>query len=139
MKIFNRNTGYVYYDNQPGASDVADPQTAVGTNSSIVIQGPEIMSTIKDEKQLNENLAGKFELTAYPNPTNKYFNVQVKTNDQTTRVRMQVYDQFGRLLEKRDNVVPGSVITLGEIYKPGVYYVRMIQGEQHSEAKLVKL
>jgi len=65
--------------------------------------------------------------------------VQVKTNDQTTKVQMQVYDQYGRLLEKRDNVVPGSVITLGDSYKPGVYYVRMIQGERHSEAKLIKL
>ena len=39
MKVFNRNTGYVYYDNQPGASDAANPTQAVGSNSSIVISG----------------------------------------------------------------------------------------------------
>ena len=37
MKIFQRN-GTVIYDSQPGASDAADPTTAVTSGSSIVIQ-----------------------------------------------------------------------------------------------------
>jgi len=138
MKIFNRNTGYVYYDNQPGASDVADPLTAVGTNSSIVIQGSETMTTARNEEQTKEILPAKFELTAYPNPTSQYFNLQVKTNDPSTKIQLLVYDQLGMLLEKRDDVLVGSVIRLGENYKAGIYYARMIQGKQHSEVKLVK-
>ena len=139
MKIYNRNTGYVYYDNQAGASDADDPTTVVGANSSIVIQGTEVVTRARDAEQVKEKLVDRPEFIAYPNPGNKYFNVQVKTNDQTTKLQMQVYDQYGRLLEKRDNVVAGSVIRLGEMYRPGIYYVRIIQGDQHSEVKLVKL
>src|SRR5207247_2335672 len=45
MKIWNRTTGAVVYDSQPGASDTADPTTAVGTGSSIVIATTDVAST----------------------------------------------------------------------------------------------
>ena len=38
LKIWNKITGVVVFDNQMGASDAADPTTAVGPGSSIVIQ-----------------------------------------------------------------------------------------------------
>ncbi len=38
MKISQKTTGAIVYDNQPGAPDNADPTQAVGTGSSIVIQ-----------------------------------------------------------------------------------------------------
>jgi hypothetical protein len=38
LKIWNRNTGVVVFDNQLGASDAADPTAAVGLGSSIVIK-----------------------------------------------------------------------------------------------------
>ena len=37
MKIYNKNTNVVIYDNQPGASDAADPTMAVGDGSAITI------------------------------------------------------------------------------------------------------
>ena len=38
VKIWHKVTGAIVYDSQPGASDAANPTTAVGTGSSIVIQ-----------------------------------------------------------------------------------------------------
>lgn len=38
IKIWHKVTGQVVYDSQPGASDAANPTTAVGAGSSIVIQ-----------------------------------------------------------------------------------------------------
>jgi hypothetical protein len=38
MKIWNKNTGAIVYDNQMGAPDNADPVTPVGAGSSIMIQ-----------------------------------------------------------------------------------------------------
>lgn len=35
IKIFNKNTSRVIYDNQPGASDAADPLTVVGSGSTL--------------------------------------------------------------------------------------------------------
>jgi Secretion system C-terminal sorting domain len=144
MKIYNRNTGYVYYDNQPGTSDADDPATFVGANSSIVIQGPQSVSTTANEatikeEAVNENVGNKLQLVVYPNPTGNHFTVQAKTNDATTKLLLQIFDQQGRLIEKKDNLLAGSVIQLGEMYRPGIYYVRIQQGSQHSEMKLVKL
>ncbi len=38
LKIWNKITGVVVFDNQLGASDAADPTAAIGEGSSIVIQ-----------------------------------------------------------------------------------------------------
>jgi len=38
LKVWHKVTGQVVYDTQPGASDAANPTTAVGTGSSIVLQ-----------------------------------------------------------------------------------------------------
>jgi hypothetical protein len=38
LKIWNKNTGVIVFDNQMGASDAADPTAAIGLGSSIVIQ-----------------------------------------------------------------------------------------------------
>ena len=38
MKIYNRTSNTIIYDNQPGAGDAANPTAAVGDNSSIFIQ-----------------------------------------------------------------------------------------------------
>ena len=145
MKIFNKNTGVIIYDNQPGASDAEAPETAVGTNSSIVIHGTapgsELTTNAKagnTESVEKAETLSKLELVAYPNPGNKHFTIQVKSFDLTTKLTMQVFDQYGRLLDKRENLIAGSTIQLGELYRAGVYFVRITQGIKHSEVKLVK-
>ena len=144
MKIYNRNTGFVYYDNQPGVSDANDPTTIVGTNSSIVIQGAAtgepMTQAIKTESQVEsaDQKVPQLEVIAYPNPSNKHFSIQVRSDDGTTKLTMQVFDNNGRLLETRANLTAGTMIQLGERYKAGVYYVRITQGRQHGEVKLIK-
>ena len=142
MKIYNRNTGYVYYDNQPGASDADEPSTIVGTNSSIVIYNtPTINAAITAKEIQNEEQypINKFKLLVYPNPSNGKFSLEIKTNDLKTPVQLRVFDQTGRLIDGRENLIPGSFIQLGEKYKAGVYYVRVVQGARHSESKLIKI
>jgi hypothetical protein len=144
MKIYNRNTGYVYYDNQPGASDADDPATGVGTNSSVVIQGSAAINsaTVSSEmKEVNneEKSFDQLDIAAYPNPANRHFFVELKTSDLKTTLQMQVFDQTGRLIETKDNLVAGSIFRLGDRYRPGIYYVHIIQGQQHKAIKLVKL
>ena len=145
MKIYNRNTGFVYYDNQPGEGDTADPLTMVGTNSSIVIQGAQQSSTIvnstANNQVIEENARSidKLDLLAYPNPSHQSFSIKVNTNDASTKILMQVFDQQGRLLEKKESLFPGQIITIGKTFRPGVYNVRIVQGKEHREIKLVKL
>jgi hypothetical protein len=40
MKIYNKNNGAIIYDNQPGASDAADPVVAVGQTVLLLFKVP---------------------------------------------------------------------------------------------------
>lgn len=141
MKIYNKNTGAVIYDNQPGASDAALPATTVGTNSVIVIQGNNINASVTNTKQENlsedKAIADGLEVSAYPNPTANYFTISVNSNNKE-EIMLQVLDQNGRTMDTRRKLIPGSVIRFGDKYIPGSYYVRIIQGKEHKEIKLIK-
>ena len=52
---------------------------------------------------------------------------------------LQVTDISGRVVEIRDNIIPGTSVRIGESYKAGAYFVRVLQGTNHKELKLIKL
>ena len=139
MKIYNKNTGQVYYDNQPGASDAANPTIAVGLNSSIVVQNTNITST---QKQIITEevrpMVKELEVKAAPNPTNNSFTIYVNSNNLKDRIVMHVIDLYGRVIEIR-NVASEQTIKLGDKYKAGTYIVRLLQGDKQKELKLIKL
>ena len=74
---------------------------------------------------------------AYPNPTTNNFSITVEANAKE-KIMMQVVDMYGRIIETR-NVNANSIIKLGDRYRAGTYFVRIIQGKEHQEIKLVKL
>jgi len=143
MKIYNRSNGSIIYDNQPGASDAALPTQAVGANSIVVISGTNSSLTQSNTTQKAEmettapEVPGKLNVVAYPNPSTNNFTISVnaKTNEKMT---MQVVDMYGRIIETR-NVNANSPIRFGDRYNAGTYFVRIRQGKEHKEIKLVKL
>jgi len=141
MKVFNKNTGRIYYDNMPGASDAALPVQAVGTNSTVVIQGTGIKNndllTKTNSEVVPENKG--MELAAYPNPSSSNFTIQVNAGNAKEKILLQVFDVSGRIVETRNNVTAGSSFTLGDKYRPGSYFIRVVQGKEHKEIKLIKL
>jgi hypothetical protein len=139
MKIYNKNTGEVYYDNQPGAGDADDPLTPVGLNSLITISS-NTASTITARIQPGEptNPDPVFDVSAYPNPTSAGFNVKLTNSRRTEKILMRVTDAYGRTIETR-TIVSTQNITFGQLYRPGVYYLTIMQGGQHREIKLIKL
>ena len=143
MKIYNKNNGAVIYDNQPGASDAALPTQAVGANSTVVISGnnssiTSASSTQKAQMEIKapEALAA-LEVIAFPNPSKNNFSVKVnaKANE---RITMQVLDIQGRIIETK-TFTPNQTISFGQLYKPGAYFVKIIQGKIYKDLKLVKL
>jgi hypothetical protein len=144
IKVYNKNTGEVYYDNEPGASDASLPEQPVGTNSTIVISG--VNSSLTKSNTANQNAAKEaidqkvspvFNVTAYPNPSANNFSLNVQAPAKA-KVTMQVTDMYGRIIEVR-NVTANSIVRFGDRYASGTYFVRVIQGRQHKELKLVKL
>ena len=142
MKIYNKNNGLVIYDNQPGASDADNPVGAVGANSVIVIQGNQSNSSMTkaavEEVQETKTAEG-LEITANPNPSNSYFSVQVRSNNTKKKIILQVYDVNGKMLDVRNSVTQGSSVRFGDLYRSGTYFVRVVQGKEHKELKLIKI
>jgi len=143
MKVFNKNTGRIYYDNMPGASDAALPVQAVGTNSTVVIQGLGIKNNdllTKTNTAVPETTPiASLEVAAYPNPSSSNYTIRVNASNRKDRILLQVFDVSGRIVETKNNVSAGSTFTLGDEYRPGSYFIRVIQGKEHKEIKLVKL
>lgn len=84
MKIFNKNTGEVIYDNQPGAGDAELPRQPVGANSVIVIGGGTKSSSAATSElpvvQIERNLhTDRLEAGAFPNPHNGTFTLKVQS------------------------------------------------------------
>ncbi len=144
MKIYNKSNGTIIYDNQPGASDAALPTQAVGANSIIVISGASSTLTSAGKSQSEEikskvdEVSSELDMIAYPNPTATNFTINIKGNSKTEKITMQVVDMYGRIIETR-NVNANSIIRFGDRYRPGIYFVRIIQGKEHKEIKLIKL
>ncbi len=144
MKIYNKNNGSIIYDNQPGASDAALPTQAVGANSIVVISGSNANLTSTNTNQKGEmeasapEVANGLDVVAFPNPTASIFNITVRGNAKNDKITMQVVDMYGRVIETR-NVNANSLIKFGDRYNPGTYFVRILQGKEHKEIKLVKL
>jgi len=142
VKIYNKNTGQVYYDNQPGASDAALPTQAVGANSIIEINGNNAnLTTNKSNQQTEEPTNAEtqngLDVIAYPNPSTNNFSIKVQANSKE-KIMMQVMDTYGRIIESR-NINANSITRFGDGYRPDTYFVRIIQGKEHKELKLIKL
>ena len=86
---------------------------------------------------MNKKVPTAFDVIAYPNPSNNNFSIRV-TADANEKIMMQVIDMYGRVIEVK-NVNANSVTRFGDGYRPGTYFVRIMQGRDHKDVKLIKL
>jgi hypothetical protein len=144
--VFNKNTNEVYYDNQPGASDDADPTTVVKPNSTVVIVnadgstdgGGSTGGGGKPRKREGEFTTETFEVITAPNPSDSYFTLTVKSSNTTDRILVRVMDELGRVVEQKENVMSGTTIRFGDRYIPGMYFVMVQQGKNSKAVKLIR-
>jgi hypothetical protein len=137
MKIYNKNNGRIYYDNMPGASDVVMPDQAVGTDSYVMIGGTNNNDLTKSAKEVVPKVIQELNVRASPNPSKTDFTIIASSNSKAP-IKLQVVDMYGRIVETR-NVFADQLIILGDRYRPGTYIVRISQGKDHKELKLIKL
>jgi hypothetical protein len=79
----------------------------------------------------------KLSLVTYPNPSTNSFSITVQSWAKE-KITMQVMDMYGRIIETR-NMTVNSIVKFGDRYRPGTYFVRIIQGKEHKEIKLIKI
>lgn len=79
----------------------------------------------------------KLDLKVTPNPSRTYFTLYVRSNSDKPAT-LQVFDLFGRIKEVR-RFYPDATIRLGDNYRPGVYFVKITQGNVEVYTALLKL
>jgi uncharacterized lipoprotein YddW (UPF0748 family) len=75
---------------------------------------------------------------ALPNPTTDHF-VLITQSSSAQTLSMRVLDGAGRVLETRSGIAPNGRIVFGNRYRPGTYYVEVVQGDSVQTLQLVKL
>jgi hypothetical protein len=92
-------------------------------------------------RQMAEDQLGAtsdFKLTAYPNPSNSAFNIQI-ANANNTAVSVLVFDMMGRQVENKViNATELENVSLGQNYSTGIYNVIVSQGNTTKTVRLVK-
>jgi len=72
------------------------------------------------------------------NPTPNYFDIQIRGNT-NNNVRLIVYDNLGRVIERKSSLPSNQIVRIGGSYHSGFYLVEIIQGTQKQTLKLVKV
>jgi hypothetical protein len=85
------------------------------------------------------DMAEGLELTANPNPTKTHFSIYIRSNNSKDKISMRVYDILGRSVELRNNLQTGTNIIVGDKYKAGAYFMRIMQGNEFKVIRLIKL
>ncbi len=83
------------------------------------------------------NNTSELDVTVMPNPSQQYFTLQLTAADIKIPVMIQVTDATSRTIEIKQNIK--GTITIGDMYRPGIYFATIIQGEKRKTVRLVKL
>jgi hypothetical protein len=101
-----------------------------------------ITTLVRDDQDATSFLQSnvhEFSIAAYPNPTSNQFKVQLQSSDKVQKIQLRVTDITGRLIQVFNNLAAGQVMEIGSTYRPGIYILQMIQGNQHKQLKLLKI
>ena len=83
-------------------------------------------------------VAKNLEVKVYPQTTRNEFNIVISSKN-ASPILMEVFDELGRLVMKNNNVVNRSVYNFGGSFTSGVYYLRVVQGGEVEQLKIIKL
>ena len=76
-------------------------------------------------------------MQANPNPSQSYFTIMAKSNSDAP-ITISITDLAGRIMEKRSNIAPNSMLRFGDKYGPGVYLIQAIQENERVTLRLIK-
>jgi hypothetical protein len=117
----------------PPASYSEDWVVLLKANSSITQARAAYNSIMKQEIKPFT----KLQITIQPNPTTQAFTlaIQSPSNEALT---LKVLDLYGRVIETRAGFAANGILSLGNNYRPGAYYIEVQQGKQKLRLKAIK-
>jgi hypothetical protein len=82
------------------------------------------------------NETAEFRVEVWPNPAAEYFNLKVESDSDET-VNIRIYDITDRLIYSSE-AINIETVSFGENFVPGIYIVRVQQGEHFKTVKVAK-
>jgi len=89
-----------------------------------------------------EDEALSYDIKIYPNPTNNYFSVEIRSSSELTEaVNIVVYDNLGRTIQTSSILNEGNRITTISLngYVSGTYFIKCSNGNFEKHFKVVKI
>ncbi len=84
-------------------------------------------------KQLKNGMV----LQAMPNPSTLYFRLSLISSS-SQPINIRVLDNYGRVVETKNNVAANGTHIIGQNFRPGIYHVEVLQGNQKTTTRLIK-
>jgi hypothetical protein len=147
VTVYRGKGGGIWYSNNwNGTQSALTNLCRAGDNLSVTGSGAatdgSIVGKVDDAQRVNRVIAGEpmntFNLTAFPNPAISSFNVKLESSVTADKIQLRVMDIQGRTIEVRNNLNAGQTLRLGGDYRPGIYIIEMIQGNNRKQLKLMK-
>ena len=88
-------------------------------------------------QQQTDNEVISLKASAYPNPTEKFFNINVQSNNSTDAVELKVFDLYGKQVYNTRGAANKNY-RFGEGFITGMYIVEVRQGDDRKTIKLIK-
>jgi hypothetical protein len=130
----------VVYDNELGVVENVDSNTILG-GGSIVIHKPKgnnkAKSTNTKSAPIEAEIFDGFELISWPNPSDDYFNLKLKSKNTLDKINIQVFDLNGRLVSFKTGE-PNRDYKIGGTLQAGLYFINVTQGNTSKQVKLIK-
>ncbi|MCY7420891.1 MAG: T9SS type A sorting domain-containing protein, partial [Chitinophagaceae bacterium] len=123
-------------------SSPVNASISVGTGVVAILDGTAPQSSTTLESTMTTELKPlveeqKLSMKAMPNPTTHQFTLVTQSGSNQAIV-IRVIDNYGRLVEMKNKVAANGTYTIGQNYRPGIYYVEALQGNKRTSVKLVK-
>jgi hypothetical protein len=80
--------------------------------------------------------AGALRATVFPNPAASQFTLSTSSASSES-VQIRVLDGSGKVVEQR-SAAANSILRLGSTYRPGMYYMQVLQGNERVVLKVIK-
>lgn len=110
----------------------------VTCSPSLLPEGVEASATSSTPEGRAVDAAGNsLQARVRPNPSSTRFMIDITGNGKE-RISLQVWDVLGRVVERRDGLQLYQPIRMGEDYKPGIYFVQLMQGTKKVVLKVIK-
>ena len=101
--------------------------------------GSEVATNEGAIKNINQPTTKAFDVKASPNPSRSLFTLKVESDNIKEVLNVRVMDVSGKVIETRTNVLAGQTLQIGNNYRPGIYFIEVIQGLNKKQLKLIKL